>query len=117
MASAFYLANMFNMLLILSLIAFVWAMAVLFIGFLDKAEPFFDDDAEIRRIERKKRNRTALIVAIISGLLCLTVPTGKTYLKMKAANAVGEECTETLFDLIDQKLMKVVQEADLVDYD
>ena len=36
---------------------------------------------------------------------------------MNAANAVGEECTETLFDLIDQKLMKVVQEADLVDYD
>ena len=117
MASAFYFANMLNVFLILCLIALIGALAVLFIGFLNKVESLSDEDPETHRLKWKKRNRNAIIVAVISGLLCLTVPDGKTYLLIKGANAVGDECMETLFELVDQTLMKVVEEADLIDYD
>ena len=65
----------------------------------------------------KKSKKISSILCAISLLYVLFVPSGDTYLKMKAVDAIGEQRIEDVFDLLDQKLIEAVEEADLIDYD
>ena len=119
MGSIFYLVGLLN-----SLYGIMWCVVIISAGVLGGilvGQAIDDDDeswmgAKEKRALRKTKKISSILCAI-SVLYVLFVPSGDTYLKMKAIDAIGEERIEDVFDFLDQKLVDAVEEAGLIEYD
>lgn len=118
MGSIFYLVGLLNALYTIMWVVFVISTGVLggelISQALDKGNSWMN---EKEKKVFKKSKKISSILCAISLLYVLFVPSGDTYLKMKAVDAIGEQRIEDVFDLLDQKLIEAVEEADLIDYD
>jgi hypothetical protein len=119
MGSIFYLVGLLNALYTIMWCVFIISAGILDGIFVSKAIDGGDEswmDAKEKTVCRKAKKISSILCAI-SVLYVLFVPSGDTYLKMKAVDAIGEERIEDVFDLLDQKLMDAVEEAGLIEYD
>lgn len=118
MGSIFYLVGLLN-----ALYTIMWAVFIISTGVLGGeliSQALEKDNSWMNEKEKKvfkKSKKISSILCAISLLYVLFVPSGDTYLKMKAVDAIGEQRIEDVFDLLDQKLIEAVEEADLIDYD
>lgn len=107
MISVFYIAQILSTICGFALLCFCVSCIVLgvnlLLGYLD---PETKD-------KRNKSTRIALIGLIASFLIFGFVPDGKTYLKMK----FGEERLEMLMNVIDDKVLNEIENAELIDYE
>ena len=118
MGSLFYLVGLLNALYTIMYVVMIISCGVfggiLISRALDKDDSWMDE--KTKKVEKKTRRISGILCAI-SILWVIFVPSGDTYLKMKAVDAIGEERIEDVFDLLDQKLMDAVEEAGLIEYD
>lgn len=118
MGSIFYLVGLLN-----ALYTIMWTVFIISTGVLGGeliSQALEKDNSWMNEKEKKvfkKSKKISSILCAISLLYVLFVPSGDTYLKMKAVDAIGEQRIEDVFDLLDQKLIEAVEEADLIDYD
>lgn len=107
MISVFYIAQILSTICGFALLGFCVSFIVLgvnlFLGYIDPET----------KADKKKGNRIALIGLIVSALILGFVPDGKTYLKMK----FGEERFEVLMNVIDDKVLNEIENAELIDYE
>ena len=113
MISVFYLSQVLNGLYLIAICCLV-AGAGIFCGTL--ASEMLDDDDNCgfkKNGTYKKTKKISIIVGLIAGLWLIFVPNGDTYIRMK----FGEERMEVLMNVIDERILTDVENAELVDYD
>lgn len=106
MTNLFYIVGVLNSLYIVMFITLAICIGVFLCSYLDD---MMDNPPKARKV--------SAIVGIISLLWVALVPSGDTYLAMKISDRFGEERVEEVLEIIDQKLEKAAEEAELIDYD
>lgn len=106
MTNLFYIVGVLNALYIVMFITLAICIGVFLCSYLDD---MMDNSPKARKV--------SAVVGIISLLWVALVPTGDTYLAMKVSERVGEERIEDVLDILDKKIEKAAEEAELIDYD
>ena len=113
MISVFYIASILNALYGVAAACMVVGAGI-FCGTYISEMLDDDDNCEFKKKGAyKKVKKVSAIVAAISILWMVFVPSGDTYLKMK----FGEDRMEVLMNVLDEKVLNEIENAELIDYE
>ena len=113
MISMFYLVQILNALYIVAVACMVVGAGIFGGTFISE---LLDDDDNCGFKKRgiyKKEKKVCAIIAAVSILWMVFVPSGDTYLKMK----FGEERMEVLMNVLDEKVLSTIETTELIDYE
>jgi len=113
MISVFYIAGVLNALYVVAVACMVVGVGIF--GGIFISEMIDDDDncGFKKKGKYKKVEKISAIIAAVSILWMVFVPSGDTYLKMK----FGEDRMEVLMNVLDEKVLSTIETTELIDYE
>ena len=108
MTNLFYIVGVLNSMYLIMFITLAVCIGAFICSYMD----ITDSERGTRKLRRLSG-----IVGLISLLWVIFVPSGDTYLAMKVSERVGEERIEDVLEILDKKIEKAAEEAELIDYD